>query len=169
MTRVAVVLACEDVRIEYDGKLTAVGIFTSSIAIPAPIVVPKMAFIIHFEGSADDPLQSLSIEINFPGVEPPKKLDIPIAPTPNVEGQKGWKYLIPLHLANVSLNPGRIFLRIIHERGAIEAGAGLIVIGHAPTWPVLNGEPLDRTIETTSSNEPEPLGVQSPPDAPQAN
>ena len=158
MARVATALACQDIRLEYDGKFTLVGVFTRNIGIPAPIIVPQLAFLVDIEGDLEDPLTSLLVQVCLPGVENPISTTIPIQENPipdAMEGQKRWRYLIPLPMNNVTLHPGRIVIRLIHDQGEIETDAGWVVIGQPP--------PPGAII---SSNAPEPPASQSQPDAP---
>jgi len=151
MARVATVLACQDVRLEYDGKLTVVGVFTTNIGVPAPMSIPQMWFLVNIEGDLSEQLESLSLHIHLPGVEEPVIHDVPDIVAPRtIEGQTRWRHLLPLQITNMTLNPGRIRFRLIHDKGEIETGAG---------WIVLNDPPSG-----TSASEPQPPSSQSESD-----
>jgi hypothetical protein len=158
MARYAFVIPCQDVRFEFDGKLTLVGMFTSNIGIPAaPTVIPQLSFLVLIEGDLSEYLQSLKIEILLPGTPEPTKLEVPVPPIPQpmpLEGQSKWRFQMPIILANVVLYPGRIVFRIIHDQGELEVGARWVVIGQ-PTMPP----------GTISSILPPLPAAQSPPDA----
>jgi hypothetical protein len=138
MARQATVLLSEGIRLEFDGKFTVVGLFTSNIGIAASVVGSILHFLIIIEGDVDHPLTSLSIEILMPGAIIPSRFDFPtaqlLAPPP-LAGQQRWKKILPVHLTNVALNPGPINCRLIHDQGMIEIAAGWIAISQPPTGP----------------------------------
>ncbi|HUZ30938.1 MAG TPA: hypothetical protein VMV19_02340 [Xanthobacteraceae bacterium] len=131
--RQAMVLPCQDIRLEHDGKLTLVGLFTGNIAIPTvPTIIAHLMFLIIIDGDLAEPLKTLRIEIRLPQAAEPAVADVPMpfqAPT-LLEGQKRWRYQIPFAIAPAVLTPGRIVCKIVHDKGEIETGARWIV--HAP-------------------------------------
>jgi hypothetical protein len=139
MARQATVLVSEGgVRLEFDGKFTVVGLFTSNIGIASPALGSILHFLIIIEGDVDHPLTSLSIEIQMPGAIIPSKFDFPAAQLPAplpLAGQQRWKKILPVHLTNVILNPGPINCTLIHDQGMIEIVAGWIAINQPPTGP----------------------------------
>ena len=140
--RQALVLPCQDIRLEHDGKLTLVGLFTGNIAIPVvPTIVPQLMFLIVIDGDLDERLKSLTIEIHLPQIKEPTKAEIPLPPLPPtfLEGQKRFRYQIPFAIAPAVLNPGRIVCKIIHDKGEIETGARWIV--HAPLPAIASAPP----------------------------
>jgi len=131
--RQAMVLPCQDIRLEYDGKLTLVGLYTGNLAIPTvPTVAPQLAFLIVIDGDLSEPLQSLKIEFHLPQVKEPTVYEVPLDPQrpQHEKGQTRWRFQIPFGIAPAVLNPGRIVCKIIHDKGEIETGARWIV--HAP-------------------------------------
>lgn len=157
MARQAAVLPCQDIRLEYDGKFTIVGLFTSNIAIPvAPSLVPQIAFLLILDGDLPERLKSLAIELHFPGAAAPSKMDVPLDTlrhTEPLEGQRRWRFQFPMVVGNAVLNPGRIVCKIIHDQGEIETGAGWIV-----TTPLLTPS------VSPSSKATQPPSEQSRPD-----
>jgi hypothetical protein len=135
MARQAIVLVSEGgIRLEFDGKFTVVGLFTSNIGIPASTTGSILHFLVIIEGDVDVPLTSLSIEITMPGAAS-SRFDFPSAqlPTPRpLVGQQRWRKILPVHLTNVTLNPGPINCRVIHDQGEIETVAGWIAINQPP-------------------------------------
>lgn len=141
MDRQAIVLVSEGgVRLEFDGKFTVVGLFTSNIGIPAPAFGYILHFLVIIEGDVEIPLTSLSIEITMPGTPTPSKFDFPSEQLPvplPLAGQQRWRKILPVHLSNVILNPGPINCRLIHDKGVIETVAGFIALNQPPS--ILSG------------------------------
>jgi hypothetical protein len=132
MDRQATVLVSEGgVRLEFDGKFTVVGLFTSNIGIAGPLVGTILHFLVIIEGDFDEPLEFLSIEILTPGAVSPTKFDFPpaqlLAPPP-LQGQQRWRKILPVHLTNFALNPGPIICKLVHDQGTIETVAGWVSI-----------------------------------------
>jgi hypothetical protein len=167
MGRQASVIPCQDIRIEIDGKLTLVGVFTQAIGITTvPQVIPQIGFFVLVEGDIAEPLKSLVIEIHFPGLSEPFRNELPKQALENPkfrEGQTRWRAQLPMMVAPAILNPGRIVCKVIHEQGEIETGAAWVATqnleGVIATSPWVQG---GNAVPLTASTAPLPLPTQSP-------
>lgn len=64
MTRYAHATYCDDIRQELGGKLTLVGVYNSSLVVPAfPVVLPKLCLVLQIVMAADSPLKELKIRV----------------------------------------------------------------------------------------------------------
>jgi hypothetical protein len=71
MTRIATVLACDDVAAAGLGKLAFIGVYGNEILVPQlPYTFEKLFFVVRFRTPADDRPQRLIVRIERPGAEP---------------------------------------------------------------------------------------------------
>lgn len=128
--RRASVVVCDDIRVEVNGKLVLIGLYTSDIVIPTDIFTAfQMHFLFMAECVRSDPFKSLRFEVMLPGNDPvsvtasvPPALDEKLLPERERMYVRQDVYISP-----ANLRPGRIMAKVIHERGEIDAHAGWIV------------------------------------------
>jgi hypothetical protein len=127
--RTAFVILSDDLNTSFNGKLNIIGAYTQDIAITTdPFRANQLLFVFRVETDIDDPLQSLSVEITFPGQRPVINI-IPLPPnppkTPN-RTKQALTFTIPI--VYIDLRPGKIDVKLIHEKGTIDVLAPWIAM-----------------------------------------
>lgn len=126
--RHAIILVSDDLLFSLSGKITALGIYTGDIAIQTtPAVVPQLAALFVIECDVADPFQSLTLQVSIPGEPLPRSQPWAVLRPPPPSGRTRMIYRVPFLLPNLSLTPGQIKARVIHEKGTIEVGGPWIV------------------------------------------
>ncbi len=116
-------LVSDDLLFSLSGKITALGIYTSDIALQTiPAAVPQLAVLFVIECGAADPFQSLTLEVSVPGEAVPRVQPWAILRPPLPSERTRIIYRVPFLLQNLKLVPGQIKARVIHEKGIIEVG-----------------------------------------------
>jgi hypothetical protein len=118
--RQASVFACDDLLVSLTGKFTALGIYTGDIVIPNEITANQIVFVFQIEFDIDDPMSSVVLEVKFPGEENPRQMAVPVGPLTPVEGRSRWIIRWPFAVQMAHLRPGRIYTKVIHDKGQID-------------------------------------------------
>lgn len=64
MGRFAHATYCDDIRHELGGKLTLVGVYSSTLLVPSfPVVLPKLCMVLSIVTPAERPFQSLKLQV----------------------------------------------------------------------------------------------------------
>jgi hypothetical protein len=143
ISRNAHVIASDDLRVEVGGKLTIVGMYTGNIGIATdPYITPQMVFTFFVYTDVDDPFLSLTFEVTPPGENTPLSMNVSLPPLerrPKMAPEsKGTIYRIPMFASSLTLRPGRVKARVIHERGEIEALGIPIIVRAPPQLPIVS-------------------------------
>jgi hypothetical protein len=134
-TRQATVLVADEIFFNLYGKAVLQGIYTTDLIINAdPTLATQLVFFFIAETDISDPFRSLSVEVTLPATTPIRQ-SVPVQwPIPAI-AEHGrtrifvrWPLLIP---APLTLHPGRIEAKVIHENGEIEVGAPWILLNPA--------------------------------------
>jgi hypothetical protein len=127
MKVVASVIVCDDVRAEASGKLIAIGIFTTDIAIFSDEhTAPQLQFLFYAECETNDPFKSIRFEVTLPGEQPVFSEIQKLPPPPPVPGRSRAFMRQIITIAPAALRPGKIIAKVIHERGEIPLSAGWV-------------------------------------------
>jgi hypothetical protein len=133
------VLVCDDIRTEVTQKLILIGVYPTHIVIPhAPHQVPQLVFMITAESDVSDPMTLSAVEITFPEHEI-VRIELPASgPLPEPQpGTTRWYGKFPVTVGGPTLRPGKITVRLFHEKGAMEApGPWIITAPHSPVAQV---------------------------------
>jgi hypothetical protein len=79
------VIYCDDIRQEVGNKFSFMGIYTTELTVPSPVVLPKLCIAVKVATDKDDPFESLEvrivkgddeIELLSTGLIPPMSADI---------------------------------------------------------------------------------------------
>src|SRR5262249_15936955 len=133
MARQANVLVCDELYVTLTGKLTAMGIYTGDIIVPAPgVVVPHLIFLFLVETTSDDLFESIMLEATLPDHHPVRS-SIPVPQFVFSEGRTRWGAKYPLLVQQPRLFPGRIIAKLIHDKREIIAFAQWIAIPPQPS------------------------------------
>jgi len=122
--RKSYVIVCDDLWISLLGKINLIGTYTQDIVISGQAVaVPQMVFYFVCETDKEDPFQSISLQVEFPG-DAPRIMPVQFMPHPTVTDPTRNKIVLkqPFLIQNVILRPGRIKATVIDGGRAIDAG-----------------------------------------------
>jgi hypothetical protein len=107
------VTVCDDIRLEANGKLILIGVYTGNIVIPADdYVTPQISFFFHIDIPRDTHPTKVMCEIGLPGGSPPQRGEIAIAQPAFKEGHTRWVMRHVLGFRNAPLIPGKIEARV---------------------------------------------------------
>ena len=134
MARQAMLLVADEIFFNLTGKAILNGIYTGNLLIgPATGFVPQLVFFFMVETDLSDPFRSLQAEVTFPESAPitstvPVTWPIPLSPVDRTKFSVRW----PMLLQNLTLRPGKINAKLIHESGEIIVSAPWIVSNAPP-------------------------------------
>jgi hypothetical protein len=127
----ATAVVCDDLRVEINGKLIAVGIYTSDIAIVAePFTAAQMyvVFIVEGDIKEEDKFKTMAFEVTFPEM-PPVRVE---CPPPNWDSippdRTRWTVRFPVRVSPAILHGGRIRAKVIHDKGEINCSVPWITV-----------------------------------------
>lgn len=124
-------VAAELIRVEADGKLTVIGLFTTNMGIPEPLSAPLISFLVIIEGDRDDSSSGLTIEIMMPGGVNPTRYFVPDILPIQVFETGTWRRVIPMQLTSVVANPGEIRCSVVYNGRRTTTTAGWIVLNQS--------------------------------------
>jgi hypothetical protein len=132
--RTAFVTIADDIYTSYNGKLNIIGAYTQDIAIIAdPFKANQLLFVFRVETGIDDPFQTLGVEITFPG-QKSIVTTMPLPPNPpRLPGRTKQALTFTVPAVYVDLRPGKIDVKVIHERGSIDVLAPWIAMAQPQT------------------------------------
>jgi hypothetical protein len=132
--RTAFVTVADDIYTSYNGKLNIIGAYTQDIAIVSdPFKANQLLFVFRVETAIDDPIQTLSVEITFPGRKSlVTAMTLPQTP-PSLPGRTRQALTFTIPAVYVDLRPGKIDVKVIHERGSIDVLAPWISMAQPQT------------------------------------
>jgi hypothetical protein len=127
--RTAFVTIADEMYTSINGKQNIIGAYSQDIAIATDSFrANQIVFVFRLETDIDDPPRSLSVEITFPG-QKPIVTTIPLPPDPiKLPGRTKQTLTFAFPAMYVELRPGKIDVRVIHERGSINVLAPWIVM-----------------------------------------
>jgi hypothetical protein len=127
-------IVCDVGRLEYDGKLTLVGVYTTDLGIPAnSTVAPTIAFFVAVEGDLSEQPAFIEFEICLPGQPPIRlpRIEIPAGEKPP-EGRTRWIVRTMHSLVNAPLQPGHITGKVICDDREVPISGPWIVVAENP-------------------------------------
>lgn len=128
-----ILLVCDDLRLEFNGKTILVGVYNGDIIIPfSPFAAGQLYFIFNFECDVSEIPRNLTFEITLPG-QKPLQWPCPIPQDVKIPNERKKAYVRqPCPIFGPVLNEGRIEAKVIHDMGEIEVAAPWIVQMPAP-------------------------------------
>jgi hypothetical protein len=136
----ATLMVCDDVRMEVNGKLILIGVYTGDIAIPADgSISPHLMFLFVAEGQLTRQPAEVTFELMLPGDEPRRtSIKLPAFVVP--EGRTKWTVRQVLGLQNIVLHPGHATAKVICDGEETAISAPWIVV--APPASLEEGSSL---------------------------
>jgi hypothetical protein len=128
MDRQASVLVSDELYITLLGKFVVHGVYTTDIVIPTEqTAAPQLIFLFQIGTDIGDLFEKLQVQVTLPG-EPPRTMAIPVGPVTPTPERTRWLIHWPLLVQQAILRPGRIEVKVIHERGEILVSAPWITL-----------------------------------------
>jgi hypothetical protein len=128
MSRQATMLVADEIYYNLLGKAIIHGAYHADLTIlTEPTTVTQLLFYFQMETDIEDAFQSLSVEVTLPGNDPVRHVVPVIWPIFAEEGRRLF-YKHPLLIQNITLRPGRIQAKVIHESGEMVVGAPHITL-----------------------------------------
>lgn len=125
--RKATFFVCDETLVALSGKLTIGGMYTGDIGIPEPEArLNQLVIFVQIETPAERPIQRLSVNISFPGEEKPRTIDGLRGLAPPL-GHDTLVYKRPFLFQQITLRPGPIEVKVVHEEGEIFAGTQWVI------------------------------------------
>jgi hypothetical protein len=150
-----VVMTCDDLRIEFNGKLILVGIYPGNITIPANTVelaVNQLQFLFFADFPKEEVPKEITFEVELPG-EPAQRQSITVAvePPPPIQ-EKHTRWLV---------RQGLGFVRPVLRLGKIQARMITDGVTYPAVAPWIEQVELPPNLTTGTNASPQPSG-QSP-------
>jgi hypothetical protein len=125
--RQASVLVADDLTYSLNGKMNAIGIYTSDIVIPtSPAFVTQLIFVFIIETSPSDQFKELHLHVALPsGQFSQTTIDLNTL-IHALSDDTRWNLRWPLAFYGPVLTPGPIVAKVIHEQGEIITAAPVI-------------------------------------------
>jgi hypothetical protein len=130
--RSATLLACDDIRIEANGKLIIIGVYTGNIVLLAPEMPgTNLTFMFNLDVPIDEVPKNVAFEVVLPGEEPDRHaLEIT---GPKLEPHHTrWCLKQVVVAAGKTLRPGRIDAKVVCDGEEIRVSAPWIVAPQNP-------------------------------------
>lgn len=144
--RQAFLIVADDVQVGLTGKLNIHGVYTGDIGIPNTSVrAPQLVFIFVAEADLTDPFRSITLEVTIPGNDS-RRVTLPVPPIPQPVGQGRTRQTFrhPFLVQWLTLKPGHIEAKVIHEKGEIVVSSPWITQLES-TPPAIIGKSEDPT------------------------
>jgi hypothetical protein len=137
--RQATVLVADEMYFNLWGKAILHGIYQTDLGITTdPSQIPQLVFFFVIETDVSDPFHSLAVEVTLPGSEAIRNEvqifspEVMAAAAVANPGRTRLTYRHPFLIPGPKLRPGKIEVRVIHEKGLIAVTAPWISLNAPP-------------------------------------
>jgi hypothetical protein len=116
----ASLLVCDQIRVENNGKLLLIGVYSGNIAIPfEPIPQISLTFLFSVDCPIDEYPSKVSYEVTLPNGSPTRQeiTSTPLEPNPN---HTRWHFRHVLSVENQPLYTGKIKARVLFNDQELE-------------------------------------------------
>lgn len=122
------VLVSEELYASVSGKLVLSNVFNTDINIIGDtMLVGQLVFFFMMESDLEEqPKGAITLQVTLPGEEPLLTM-VPVNQVLPQEGRTRWLLRYPVTARMVTLRPGRIETKVIHDRGET-SGTGVWVV-----------------------------------------
>ena len=133
MTVNAMLVVCDDVRIEFNGKAIFIGVYTDDISIPVPnFQAHQLVFFFFLNGPIGRRPRSLAFEVTLPSGTPFHwDVTLPAQGPELLPGRTHWTFRQVFPISQPMLNAGKIDATIILDGEKMTIGAPWIVLSPA--------------------------------------
>jgi hypothetical protein len=128
MATQATVTICDDVRLEFGGKLFIIGAFTADILVPAPeMTSARLVFLFHIDTEYQPVPRRIVSEVTLPGEAPLRQEDV-LQPLPQAPERSRIWFRHSVLANNATLRPGKIRARVMIDDEEVEVAAAWITL-----------------------------------------
>jgi hypothetical protein len=120
MSTNASLIICDDVRVEFNGKVIMIGVYTGDMLIPAePFIASQLYFFFYIDTPIDESPNKVTLEVTMPQQDA-SRWEFPIPEITSQPGRTKFVFKQPVSLLNPILHCGRIAARVLLDEKSLD-------------------------------------------------